>query len=350
MPRTAQSIIARAIQISKTGNISTTGIASGYTRQALDELNSVLDHIANTVDFQTAMGTWNFTMNTALASSGAGNIIQASPNPLPLDYLRVQTSGGSSGAQRSSTWYLQGVPYPMIEIDLTEWDQQVQQAGIQSYPYFWAKDLSSRAILFNVTGDLSSASTSVTNLSSTAGMVAGMSIAGGIGPLSAIVPGTTIVSVNSTTTLTLSAAPTLTLAGASLMVGYPGSGLPYPPPSGAYNARVRYQRVMPPLTQAQVDAGVYPWFDDDMVLTNLLAARLMGYADDTRVAQYEALGNEAMKKYLPLADDRSNRANVVELDRRRFGGAFSGLPNTKLVGWLVLLCVGLGGIVGTPPC
>lgn len=332
MPRTAQSIIARAIQISKTGNIGSTGVASGYVRQALDEFNSVLDHIANTIDFQKAMGTWDFTMATALVSSGAGNIIQAAPNSLPLDYLRVQTSGGSSGAQRSSTWYLNGVPYPMIEIDLTEWDQQVQQAGTQSYPYYWAKDFSSRAIFLNVTGDLDATSTTVTNLSSVTGIVAGQSIAGGAGPFSVVVPGTTIVSVG-VNSLVLSVAPTLTIPSASLMIGYPGVGLPYPPPSGAYNTRIRYQRVMPPLTQFQVDSGIPPWFDDDTVTTNLLAARLMGYADDTRIAQYEGLGNEAMKKYLPLADDRSDRANVVELDRRRFGGAFSGLPNTKLVGW-----------------
>ena len=47
---------------------------------------------------------------------------------------------GSTGSQRSSKWYIQGVPYDMVEIDLTEFDDQVQQAGIQSYPYFWAKD------------------------------------------------------------------------------------------------------------------------------------------------------------------------------------------------------------------
>lgn len=332
MPRTAQSIIARAIQISKTGNISPTGQAQGYVSQALDELNSILDHIANTVDFAKAMRQFNFTFNTNLVSSGAGNIITASPNPLPLDYLRVQTAGGSTGAQRSSKWYFEGVPYDMVELDLTEWDDQVQQAGIQSYPYFWAKDMSGRAVLVNLTGDLNAASQTVANLSSVADLVAGMSVAGGIGPQTVIVPGTTILSLGANS-MVLSQAPSVTLTGASIMAGYPGVGYPYPPPSGAYPVMIRYQATMPPLTQAQVNAGAYCWFDDDAVLVPWLARNLCAYSDDTRMAGLNADGAAAMAKYTRLADDRSNRANTIQLDRRVFGRSFSTLKNTKKVGW-----------------
>ncbi len=338
MPRTASDIIARAGQIAKVGNISSTGVFSGYKTQALDELNSLSDHIAQTVDFASAMTQFNFTFATNLVSSGAGNIIQAAPNPLPLDYLRVQSSGGASGAQRSSKWYLQGVPHDMVEIDLTEWDDQVQQAGMQSYPYFWAKDMSQRAIVANIQGDISTASTTVSNVSSTAGLVAGMAVAGGIGPLSIVTPGTVIAAVG-VGTLTLSALPSvpngaaISLTQASLMVGYPPVGLPYPPPSGAYAAMIRYQRLMPPLTQAQVDAGAYFWFDDDMVAVNLLAARLMAYSNEDRAAQYQGLGEGAMAKYTQLADDRGNRGQTVQLDRRFFGAGFKNLPNTKLTGW-----------------
>jgi hypothetical protein len=333
MPRTASSIISRAMQIAKVGNIINGNIV-GYTSQALDELNSILDFIAETVDFAGATAQFNFAMATNLVYSGQGNIVAAAPNSLPIDYLRVQTSGGSSGAQRSSKWYLQGVPYDMVEIDITEWDDQVQQAGIQSYPYFWAKDMSQRQIVANIQGDLSSTSQTVANLTSVTGYSAGMSIAGGIGPQSVIVPGTTIESINAGgNSLVLSQAPTANMAQASLIIGNPPVGLPYPPPSGAFAAMIRYQRLMPPLTQAQVNNGAYPWFSDDLVLIDKLAARLSQYSDDTRAKELDAMGDMKLGKYTKLADDRSNRANIVELDRRYFGKSFSKLANTKTVGW-----------------
>lgn len=333
MPRPASSIIARAGQKAKVGNIIN-GVFQGYAQQALDELNDVLGHIARTVDFSAARGTWNFTFNPNLVYMGAGNIIQAAPNPLPMDYLRVPVSGGSTGAQRSSIWYLQGVPYPMVEIDLTEWDNQVQQAGIQSYPYFWAKDLSQRQVLAEFQGDLSPSSQTVNNVSSTANLLVGMSISGGAGPLVAIVPGTTIVAINAgANQITLSNAPTATFVQASLTAGNPGVGLPYPPPSGAYACMFRYQRLMPPLTQAQVNSGTFCWFDDDVVIEDLLTARLMDYADDSRTAEYQERGEKGLAKYTRLADDNANRAQTVQLDRRIFGRSFSKLRNTKQVGW-----------------
>jgi hypothetical protein len=38
-------------------------------------------------------------------------------------------------------------------------------------------------------------------------------------------------------------------------------------------------------------------------------------------------------QYLKQADDTSNRAKTVQLDRRVFGGSFGALKNTKRVGW-----------------
>lgn len=326
MPRTAASIISRALQKSKTGNV-VNGMAQGYTVQALDELNDILELIARTVDFSAAMATFNFTFNTQLTNEGSGNIIQAAPNPLPLDYLRVQTSGGSSGAQRSSKWYLDGVPYDMVEIDLTEWDDQVQQAGIQSYPYFWAKDMSQQVIVLNTVGDIGASIYSVSNMGSLAGLEAGMGVAG-----TGIVPGTTIVTVGGDF-VTLSQLPSITGSQVSLMFGYPPVGYPYPPPSGAFNARIRYQKLPPPLTQGQVNAGAFAWFPESETLTDMLTERMMGYSDDSRAAQFDAFAAAKLAKYTRLADDRSNRATVVELDRRRFGGSFSRLKNTKVIGW-----------------
>ncbi len=339
MPRNAAGIISAAVQIAKVPQ---------YTVQALAELNSLLDHISKTVDFSAARGQWTFTFNANLITTGGGNIVTTGPNPMPIDYLRVPTSTGSTGAQRSSKWYLMGVPYDMIEIDLTELDDQVQQAGIQSFPYFWAKDFAQYQPIIEVTGNLTAGSTAVSGVAiidtgTVLGSIAqGMSIAGGIGPLSVIVPGTTIVAVGGGgTSFTLSHAPTASLTGATLMIGNPAVGYAYPPPSGSYNAMIRYQRTMPRLTQDQVNAGAYCWFGDDQALTDGLTGLMCKYSDDTRVAEFigggigsnEGLYGRRMAQYLKLADDNANRSQVVSLDRRVFGGAFSTLPNTKRVGW-----------------
>ena len=329
MPRSAASIIASALQIAK---------VPLYTAQALDELNSLLRFIEDTIDFSAARGQWNFYFNTNISSTGAGNIIQSAGNPLPIDYLRVQVSGGSSGAQRSSKWYFEGVPYDMVEVDLTEFDDQVQQAGIQSYPYFWAKDLAQYQPIVEVIGDLSASAGTVSNVSvitdglgnatgSLSAIQQGMSIAGGIGPLSVIAPGATISAI-STSPLTLTlvspigeAPISATLAGASLLIGNPGLGLPYPPPSGAYAVMIRYQRRMPRLTQAQVNAGVYPWFsDNDIALVDGLAGLVSRYSDDSRTSEFIGSGlgsgqgrfGQHIAKYLKTADDNSNRAEVVQ--------------------------------------
>jgi hypothetical protein len=350
MPRSAASIIASALQIAK---------APLYQAQALDELNSLLRFIEDTIDFSAARGQWNFYFNTNLVSSGAGNIIQTAGVPIPIDYLRVQVSGGSSGAQRSSKWYFQGVPYDMVEVDLTEFDDQVQQAGIQSYPYFWAKDLAQYQPIIEVTGDLDASAGTVSNISAIAdglgnataslsAIAQGMSIAGGVGPLSVVVPGATIDAIATAPLMLTLASPigmapiSASLTGTSLLIGNPGLGLMYPPPSGAYPAMIRYQRRMPRLTQAQVDAGAYPWFsDNDIALVDGLAGLVMRYSDDSRASEFiggglgsgEGRFGQHIAKYLKTADDNSNRAQVVQLDRRVFGRSFSTLKNTKTVGW-----------------
>lgn len=348
MPAPAASIITRALY---------RGQVPRYTQFALYELNTVLAHIAATIDFSAARGQWNFNFNPNLVTMGAGNIVSASPNSLPMDYLRVPVSTGSTGSQRSSKWYIQGVPYDMVEIDLTEWDDQVQQSGIQSYSYFWAKDMAQYQPVIEITGNLSSASQTVTTLAladtgfisesftgaSLSSIEQGMSISGGIGPNVSIVPGTTITGVTGSppTSFTLSAAPTTTQTGATLLIGNPAQGFPYPPPSGAFPVMIRYQRQMPRLTQAQVDAGAYCWFPDDQVLIEGLAGQMMQYSGDSDQNIYIGTGlgsgqgrfGALMARYLKLADDNANRAQTVQLDRRVFGRSFSSLKNTKTVGW-----------------
>lgn len=106
----------------------------GYTQQAGDLLNVILQELCQTYDFDVAKRFFTFNFNPVLPPQppyleGTG------PYPLPADFLRC---AGDKGVW----WELLGVPYPMIPIDLTEMDMSVQQAGLQSYPYWFATDVS----------------------------------------------------------------------------------------------------------------------------------------------------------------------------------------------------------------
>lgn len=324
MPQPAQSVIQRAQYIAKAPN---------YSALALNALNGLLSDLCEHHDFAVARGVFNFTFNQTLVTTGGGNIVTSGPNPLPLDYLRTSGSSGSSGTQKSSIWYLQGVPYPMIPCDLAEFDVQVQQAGIQSYPWLWATDMSLRTITLATTGNITAGSPTINNMVATFGAAIGQSVSG-----NGIVPGTTLSNLVGVTG-TLSQNATATIAGASLVFGTPAVGFAYPPPSGAYNTMIRYQRQMPDLTQAQVDAGAYCWFPDDGYLVEELAGRLMQMTDDTRVteylgdAQHPGRAGRRLGEYISLKDDDSNRAQTVQLDRRAFGPSFNNLPSTKTTGW-----------------
>lgn len=110
----------------------------GYTSQAGQLLNLVLQDLCENWDFDAAKGTTVFNFNTSVLTNpllypnvqpGGG------PYALPSDFLRMVNS-------KDATWYLNGVPYPMIPCDLSEYDNLVQQSNLQSYPYIFATDVS----------------------------------------------------------------------------------------------------------------------------------------------------------------------------------------------------------------
>src|SRR5215469_1199255 len=145
MARSVGEVISLAQQIAKCGSSA----ANGYAIQATSELTGILGDLCEDYDFAAARGIFQFNFNPFLTTNfGSG------PTALPLDYLRTSGSSGSTGAQRSTWWTLQGVPYPMIPCDLAEFDMQVQQAGLQSYPWLWATDMSQRVIALSTTGNL----------------------------------------------------------------------------------------------------------------------------------------------------------------------------------------------------
>jgi hypothetical protein len=247
MPLSASQICTRACQIAR---------APGFISQAGDTLNYVLSELCQTYDFEIARQTFNFHFNTAQFNS----LGQAYQN-LPANYLRV--------IRNESFYVIQGVPYPMIHYDMSEFDMLVQQAGLSNFPVFFTTDVSLTGVFNSPTGS------------------------GG-----ALVP---------------------------VM-------LFWMPPSGAYPATVRYFSQMPDIANAATSV-VVPWFPNQNYLINRVAGELMKDTDDERLERFLGLSDLILDKYIKMKDDREDRTAVVQLDRRRFGRAFDRLKNTKLIGW-----------------
>jgi hypothetical protein len=329
--------ITQALRIAKAPN---------YTQDGLNGLNSALSSLCQHYDLALARGTFTFNFNPGLTTnpalwggfnwgqalwSGPGGGLGSGPYPLPLDYLRASGSSGSEGAQKSFIWFLNGVPYPMVPIDLAEFDLQVQQAGLQSYPYFLATDMGAPLtdrIVLETTAVLTASQVAATVTAAT-NLAAGQGVAG-----EGIVPGTTLVAVNGTN-ITLSQPATATLAAASCMFGIPPQAFVYPPPSGAYPCQFRYQRQMPSIPSATL--AKVPWFPDSNYLVKATAGYVMAVTDDQRLEA--TLGDvpggaeHILRKYLKFNDDKNTRAQTAQLDRRVFGSRLRQLPNTKQVGW-----------------
>lgn len=313
---TAATIIDRAAQQAH---------ARGMGAQGLDYLNSILSDLCETYDFALTRDVFSFTFNPGLQSNfGSG------PYTLPLDYLRASGSSGSEGAQRSFIWYLNGVPYPMVPVDLAEFDIQVQQAGLQSYPWLWATDManysrySSSRYVASTTAGTNTASLNITTATDiSASLQVGFGIAG-----EGIVPGTLVAGVSGTT-ITLDTLPAATLTAASVFFGICPVGYTYPPPSGAYAVQFRYQRMMPPIT----DLSKVPWFPNEEFLITKLSARLMDISDDSRAEVLMLRAQTILRRYLEEKDDDRTRSKTVTLDRRVFGPSMRTLPNTKTIGW-----------------
>ena len=134
---TAQQIVTRASKIAR---------APGFISDAGDILNQILGELCQTYDFDLARGVVNFPFNSQTGGDDysldfsydfgpplVGGLNQG-PYALPFDWLR---------ARRDDVFYtIDGVKYVMINIDMSEWDSLVEQAGLMSYPQNYTVDLS----------------------------------------------------------------------------------------------------------------------------------------------------------------------------------------------------------------
>ena len=107
----------------------------GMTSQCGQTLNMILGDLCQTYDLAVARKTFYFNFSPGLRAQVGNSIYGSGPYPLPADFLRCADD-------KSVFWTLLGVPYFLVPIDLSEFDATVQQAGLQSYPYWFATDLS----------------------------------------------------------------------------------------------------------------------------------------------------------------------------------------------------------------
>lgn len=126
MALTCAQIVTLALQIAK---------VPGYTSQGGQMLNMILQDLAQTYDFDVAKGFFQFPFVPGLIGTVNNNVTAGSgPYNMPADYLRADID--------DVFWTLQGVPYPMIPVDIAEYDWMVQQSGNNAYPYLFTVDMS----------------------------------------------------------------------------------------------------------------------------------------------------------------------------------------------------------------
>ena len=324
MPLTAAQLVAQAAADAHVPN---------YLATAQNKIQIVLDDLCLKHDFALARGVYYFPLNPTLVTNIGGNPNFSGPYPLPLDYLRTSGSSGSEGVQYSLFYYFDGVPYPLQPWDLGRMDVQVQQPGIQNFPYAYATDISPETTAQDRLAGITTASTSITSnvitVAAQNNMAVGMGLAG-----NGIAAGAMITAITgSSISMSISATATfvnVTGAGAAaVMFGTPPNLFVYPGPSGAFPTTLRYQRLMPPL----LDFTRVPWFPDQQYLLTRLTGEMADTSDDTRAGNLKQQAMALLGQYETFSDDKTNRAQRANLDRQRFGRAFSRLPNTKTTGW-----------------
>ena len=235
----------------------------GYTSQAQQLLNVILADLSDTQDLDLLRNIYTgITMATGTQTNADGVQQGAGPYSLPLDYKRAEGEG---------VWYnFDRVPYKLISITLAEFFNQVQSAGIATYPVFYATDTS---------------------------------------PLAASPPTNPIIYVWPPSSL----AVTLYVQYRRLLPDINWSSLT--PSNGTPGA------------------NSVPWFPNQDYLLAELKAQLADIVDDSRAAEFRANALQKLDRFMKLTNDDEGRAKLITLDRRKFGSTYSQLPNTKLQGW-----------------
>lgn len=243
--------------------------APGYTSQAGQLLNAVLTELCETYDWQAAKVTFTGTLNPGVAAANPNLIPGNGPYNLPSgatgQYLRM--------ALDDFVYFFNGLPYPLTAWDEAEFDVQPQQVGIASLPRAYFTDLSNPA------------------------------------------------------------QPVFYI---------------YPPPNGAYPYQGKCHVRMPDIgsnvtaatgwvsgPSAPEVSAVVPWFPNTTYLRVRVAGEVMRITGDRRMKEFLGRNGDGtgaqdiLERLTQMVDDKTNRAQRITLDRRRFGSAYRSLPDTK---------------------
>jgi hypothetical protein len=109
----------------------------------------------------------------------------------------------------------------------------------------------------------------------------------------------------------------------------------WPPASGNYPATVRYNPMMPDIT----DTTQVPWFPNSTYLYTRIAGEMMKLTNDDRMPAFlsdqpgSGGSGDLLRKYLTMKDDPETAPKQVKLDPRMFKYGIQNLRNTKRIGW-----------------
>ncbi len=117
---TAQQIVTRACAIAKV-TPAMGAIAGQY-------LNNVLEELCMTYDLEINTATTTVQLTGLGINNGVG------PYLLPTNYLRAKS--------KDLVYYIDGIPFKLIQITLAELDALINTTGIANYPSYYATDVS----------------------------------------------------------------------------------------------------------------------------------------------------------------------------------------------------------------
>ena len=121
----------------------------------------------------------------------------------------------------------------------------------------------------------------------------------------------------------------------------------WPPTSGPYPATIRYNPVMPDIT----DTSQVPWFPNSTYLYSRVAGELMKITNDDRwqsmLTDREGSNGagELLRKYLTMKDNPEMAPKTVGLDRRLFKAHIGMVRNTKSIGWVGTFLIPSVGLI-----
>lgn len=103
----------------------------------------------------------------------------------------------------------------------------------------------------------------------------------------------------------------------------------YPPFSVPTTVFVRYQPIPAQIPNAETSATI-PWFPHQRALKKLLTADLCDLARDPRGSKLRVEGEEMLRGYLAMSDDKEGRSKRIPLDPNSFRVTYNA-KNTKLI-------------------